>query len=98
VGLRGGLDTEDREQILSPLPGIEPRSPSPEPDTILTELPGSRSFIHPIKHYHLIPHRKIIEQTNNIINKCVIFNFILIHAKYRFIIDGDEHVYKNQSA
>jgi hypothetical protein len=27
VDLRAGLDTEDREKILLPLPGIEPRSP-----------------------------------------------------------------------
>jgi hypothetical protein len=27
VGLRTGLDTEVRRKILSPLPGIEPRSP-----------------------------------------------------------------------
>jgi hypothetical protein len=27
VGPRAGLDTEAREKILSPLPGIEPRSP-----------------------------------------------------------------------
>jgi hypothetical protein len=27
VGLRAGLDTEAREKILSPLPGIERRSP-----------------------------------------------------------------------
>jgi hypothetical protein len=27
VGPRAGLDTEDRGKILSPLPGIEPRSP-----------------------------------------------------------------------
>jgi hypothetical protein len=27
VGLRAGLDTEARGQILSPLPGSEPRSP-----------------------------------------------------------------------
>jgi hypothetical protein len=27
VGLRAGLDTEARGTILSPLPGIEPRSP-----------------------------------------------------------------------
>jgi hypothetical protein len=40
---RAGLDTE---KILSPLPRIEPRSnldrPVVQPDTILTELPGSR--------------------------------------------------------
>jgi hypothetical protein len=28
VGFRAGLDTEDKGKILSPLPGIEPRSPS----------------------------------------------------------------------
>jgi hypothetical protein len=27
VGPRAGLDTEDRGKMLSPLPGIEPRSP-----------------------------------------------------------------------
>jgi hypothetical protein len=28
VGASAGLDTEDRGKIISPLPGIEPRSPS----------------------------------------------------------------------
>jgi hypothetical protein len=42
VGPRTGLDTETRGKILSPLPGIEPRSPGRpvrSQDTILTELP-----------------------------------------------------------
>jgi hypothetical protein len=39
VGPRAGLNTEFRGKILLPLPGIEPRSPSLQPDTILTELP-----------------------------------------------------------
>jgi hypothetical protein len=38
-----GLDTEARGKILSPLPGIKPRSlgrpARSHPDTILTELP-----------------------------------------------------------
>jgi hypothetical protein len=38
VGPRAGLDTEVRGKILSPLPGIEPRSPSLQSGTILTEL------------------------------------------------------------
>jgi hypothetical protein len=39
VGLRAGLDTEARGNILLPLLEIEPRSPSLYSDTILTELP-----------------------------------------------------------
>jgi hypothetical protein len=40
VGPRAGLDTEAAGKILSPLPGIEPRSPG-RPATIPTELPSS---------------------------------------------------------
>jgi hypothetical protein len=48
VGLRAGLDTEARRKILSPLPGIEPRSPSrPVRSQTLYWLsyPGSRDCL-----------------------------------------------------
>jgi hypothetical protein len=48
VGPRAGLDTEARGEILSPLPGIVPRSPGHPVHArhyILTELPGSFSHL-----------------------------------------------------
>jgi hypothetical protein len=41
VGPRAGLGAEVRGKILCLRSGIEPRTPSPQPFTILTELPGS---------------------------------------------------------
>jgi hypothetical protein len=55
VGLRAGLDTEVRGKILSPLPGIEPRSPGLAlGQTLPTELPGSQSLhvCRPSSFYH----------------------------------------------
>jgi hypothetical protein len=40
VGLRAGLDTEVRGKILSPLPGIEPRSPGRPVRFGRTSAPG----------------------------------------------------------
>jgi hypothetical protein len=44
VGPRAGLDAQARGKIISPLPGIEPRSPG-RPARSLTELPGSPTLI-----------------------------------------------------
>jgi hypothetical protein len=48
VGPRVGLDTEAREKIISPLPGIEPRFLG-RTARILTELPGPVCIITTVK-------------------------------------------------
>jgi hypothetical protein len=54
-GWVGPLSAEARGKILSPLPGIEPRSPGrpAQPDTILTELPGSPYVTYACTYYRL---------------------------------------------
>jgi hypothetical protein len=55
VGLRAGLDTENREKNPLPLLGMEPRSSSLEADTILTELPqhlAANKTLHKLQSFH----------------------------------------------
>jgi hypothetical protein len=52
---RAGVDTEARRKILSPLPGIEPRSPGRPARSqtlyVLIELPGSHISLRSDLHY-----------------------------------------------